>query len=182
MNAGISRRQALSIGGIGAAALAVGTAATAASAQATSTPPSLGDITGAAPVPDQVGGCAGLIAGQVARLSFHVRNILGDSPPDPCDVAIRLRNLLGVVVAESVFTNVGANRGGFVDFTHPAKGLLGSSGIASRIQLVAEIEHTVGYTVGGTLEIIDTNTGATHANIAPCVIPAPTAISAPPAG
>jgi hypothetical protein len=173
MNAGISGRQALGMGGIGAAALAVGGAASAGAA----TPPPLGDITAAAPVPDQVGGCAGLIAGQVARLSFHVRDILGDSPPDPCDVAIRIRNLLGVVVSQSTFTDVAANRGGFVDYTHPAKSLLGSTGIASRIQLVAEIEHTVGYTVGGTLEIIDSNTGATHMNIAPCVIPAPTTIT-----
>jgi hypothetical protein len=179
MTAGLSRRQALSIGGIGAAALAVG--AGVVHAEAATTPPPLGDITDAAPVPDQVGGCAGLIAGQVARLSFHVRFILGESPPDPCDVAIRLRNLLGVVVAESVFTNVAANRGGFVDFTHPAKTLFASSGIASRIQLVGEIEHTVGYTVGGTLEIVDANTGATHANIAPCVIPAPTLVDVPPA-
>jgi hypothetical protein len=173
----ISRRAAIGLGGLSAAAFAA-TAAGVADA-ATATPADLPDITAAAPVPDQIGGCVGFVRGQVARLSVHVRHIIGEFPPDPIDVALRIRNLNGDVLAEQILTNVPANQGGYVDlhYAAAAPGLLGQlapSAIAARIQLVGEIEHTRGYTIGGTLEIIDAGSGHTRLSIQPCVIPAPT--------
>jgi hypothetical protein len=158
---------------MGAASLAL---ATAGQAQAASTqPPDLPDVTAAAPVPDQigVGGTVGLARGQLARLTFHARHIIGEIPPDPIDVALRIRDLTGAVLAEQIFRNVAANHGGSVDFHHLAA-VLTRSALADRIQLIGEVEHTVGYTIGATLEIIAPNTGQTVLDIQPCIIPAPT--------
>ena len=56
MDSVISRRQAIGLGGIGAATLAVRAASRAEAATTDPTPVDLPDITAAAPVPDQVGG------------------------------------------------------------------------------------------------------------------------------
>jgi hypothetical protein len=175
MDAVISRRAALGLGGLGAAALAIG--ATGRADAATTVPADLPDITAAAPIPEQVGGAIGIAFGQVARLSFHIRHIIGVFPPDPCDVLIRIRNLQGDIIAERVFLDVPANHGGHVDFAHnaPLAGAVAISPFAGRIQLVGEVEHTRGYTVGAGLEIINPTTGQTVTGISPCVIPAPTA-------
>ena len=172
MDAVLSRRAALGLGGLGAAALAAGAAARA-DAAGDAVPGDLPDITAAAPVPEQVGGAIGIAYGQVARLSFHMRRIIGVFPPDPCDVLIRIRNLQGDVLAQRVFTDVQANRGGLVDFTHSASLLALGAAFSGRIQLVAEVEHTRGYTIGASLEIINANNGQTVTNVSPCIIPAP---------
>ena len=169
---GLSRRDALGLGGIGAAALAAGVLGAAGSANAATVPTDLPPFTDAAPVPEIVGGCVGLARGQTARLSFHIRHILGTFPPDPVDVAIRIRDLQGNILAQQTFTDVPANHGGLIDFPHPTATRL-LNPVASRIQLVGEVEHTTGYTVGGTLEVISQSTGSTVASVQPSVIPAP---------
>jgi len=178
MSDGLTRRHALGLGGMSAAAVAL---ASAGQAHAASTPADLPDITDAAPVPDQptAGGTVGLARGQLARLTFHVRRIIGEIPPDPVDVALRIRDLTGTVLAEQVFRDVAANHGGSVDFRHPAP-RLSRSAVDDRIQLVGEVEHTVGYTIGATLEVITPATGATVGIIHPCIIPTPTATNVPP--
>ena len=160
MTDSISRRKALALGGLGSAAVALGLAGAAA-----------GDTEDKAEViPEHAGGATGLVPGQVARLMFvHHSHGLAEGVSEPCLINARIRGFDGKVLGEVSAATPGANQGGFVDYVHAASDA--KRGLASRIHVFGEIEHTAGHLVGGSLEVLDGKTGLAFGVSDPCIVP-----------
>ena len=159
---GLSRRAALAIGGAGATALAIGLAGRADAGS---------DAVTAQQALEQLGGSVGFVAGQTARLVFVHHVHAGDIVP--CVVVARIRGLDGAVLAERRFENPPPNAGDFIDLAYPAAGPPQRPKAGARLQVFAELEHTPGHRLGGSLEIYDARTGTSIATIIPCIVPDP---------
>ena len=152
--AGVSRRRALGLAGLGTALLAGGVASPA---EANIDPGSPQDATLAAL------GSIGVSSGQVARLSVVL--YMGGIPGGGCVVAMEIRRITGDLLERQVF-QLSTGQGAFLD----------ASGTQGRDQIYGVVRHLdptgrgdPDHVVGATLEVFDTQTGRTTALLAPLV-------------
>lgn len=127
-----------------------------------------GQVANPTPVGWPLGGTVGLVTDQILRVSMVHHEHDPDGIVSPCDIVADVFDAQGQLLVSKSFGNPKNHEAVFLDLPHP-----GGKGPRrdTRLEVSVRVRFTPGHHVGGSVQVIDANTGQTiGGSVTPCLI------------